>query len=382
MADKCSRLKNREKVYDVIKSECIVFMVLGHASFQLTNVVTLFHMAVFFIISGHFWNSKYVENIASLKSFIIKRLKRLYIPFVISNIIFLIFNNLFLKIGLYTNDPLFMIDSSMKNLFGLIYPLDLKGFMIETLKILMFMGGTQFGGSLWFLRSLFCVEIVFGIFAYLQKIYKKSIINLGVLALFAIGLVVRHVSFGRVDIIRICFLQIAIPITAFYFGVKGLKYIDEWPIYKGIYPIIITICSGMFLYVCGNKGIHIDLSNGSMTTPVYYILITVIGYIFCKCSSLILLKIDFVNKICCYIGENTMPILILHLLAFKVVTYFQIMLYGKTGLLPKYALASFPTLIRDGLWPYIYTVVGIAVSLTIGYIYKALINIIKNQKNG
>lgn len=54
-------------------------MVIGHASSPFHDFIYLFHMPLFFMISGFFFNP---EKIFKKKAFLIKKLNRLYIPFV------------------------------------------------------------------------------------------------------------------------------------------------------------------------------------------------------------------------------------------------------------------------------------------------------------
>lgn len=78
-----------------------------------------------------------------------------------------------------------------------------------------------------------------------------------------------------------------------------------------------------------------------------------------------ILKLDKISRGLSYIGRNTMPILILHLFALKIVTVIQISIYSGRMELPAYSLASFPTLFSFGVWPYLYTIVGVAVPLLV-----------------
>ena len=67
-------------------------------------------------------------------------------------------------------------------------------------------------------------------------------------------------------------------------------------------------------------------------------------------------------------GKNTLPIVILHLLAFKLVSYAGVFAKGQA----RYLVAAFPVLYRGGLWWVAYTVVGIAVSLLINMLYQRI----------
>lgn len=52
----------RIEYIDFIKGICIFLMVLGHTRSPFTSFIYLFHMAVFFMVTGYLWNGdKYVS---------------------------------------------------------------------------------------------------------------------------------------------------------------------------------------------------------------------------------------------------------------------------------------------------------------------------------
>ena len=54
--------KKRDITIDIIKALGIIGMVMGHSGSPITKVIYLFHMAVFFMVTGYLWNGdKYVS---------------------------------------------------------------------------------------------------------------------------------------------------------------------------------------------------------------------------------------------------------------------------------------------------------------------------------
>ena len=91
-----------------MKGILIILVVLGHIHTPFTSWIYLFHIPVFFMISGFCWKTKYSVDIKSMKTYVIGKLKRLYVPSVIVNVLFILLNNLFLRIGFYTADNTFI----------------------------------------------------------------------------------------------------------------------------------------------------------------------------------------------------------------------------------------------------------------------------------
>ena len=79
-------------------------MVIGHIGYPLNSFIYLFHMALFFIISGYFFNDKCWQTLKEVKFYILRKIKTLYIPFIIWNILLILLHNFFISINLYSTD--------------------------------------------------------------------------------------------------------------------------------------------------------------------------------------------------------------------------------------------------------------------------------------
>ena len=83
---------------DIAKAIGIILVVIGHCiPGKITNFIYLFHMPMFFMITGYVFKPE--ENWNGYIAFIKRKIKSLYIPFVMFNILFLVLNNLFIDIG-------------------------------------------------------------------------------------------------------------------------------------------------------------------------------------------------------------------------------------------------------------------------------------------
>ena len=152
----------RYKVIDVIKGYGICLMVCGHSGAPFTNWIYLFHMALFFIASGYLWNERNAETKKNVVQYVKRKVKSLWLPFVLINVFFTVTQNFFLKIGIYSTDagasvlPVVSLDTS------------------ATIKKV---------------RSLFCITIINAIITYLLKdiISKKRMLFI-VIVVTAIGM--------------------------------------------------------------------------------------------------------------------------------------------------------------------------------------------------
>ena len=153
----------RIKEIDILKGLAIILIVLGHCNFPYKYFIYLFHVAVFIMCSGYFYKTSYSENAQNLKKFIFKQVKRLYIPYVVCNIIFLLFNNLFFKLNIYS--------TNIDNNIGIIT--SIPSYLKRVILILSFHGSPQLGGATWFLQALFGISCLYALIDYnITKIKK------------------------------------------------------------------------------------------------------------------------------------------------------------------------------------------------------------------
>jgi fucose 4-O-acetylase-like acetyltransferase len=116
-------------------------------------------MAVFMMASGYCFKAK-IKSFSTWKNYVIKKIKGLYVPFVICNGLFVLLNNLFINMGIYSNNQeLLNISRYWPVQQTLMQPLGLNLELKKLLAVFLFCGPTQLGTASWFLTSLF--EVLF-----------------------------------------------------------------------------------------------------------------------------------------------------------------------------------------------------------------------------
>lgn len=352
--------KKRNNILDILKGIGIILIVLGHTGFKYTNFIYLFHMAIFFIASGYLYKDKYTENKEEMKKFIIKKIKRLYIPFLICNLLGVLLNNFFIDTNIY--------DLANHNMF------ELKDFGINILKVILFHNNTEIFGATWFLRILFEVSIIYSIIDYfLNKKIKKykhfvQIIISFCFCLIGFVMIEKNISLPFLDITM---LETYI---LFELGVIIKKYTKEN--IKNIYKIIILIFSFLLLIILNKCG-EIEMSKNIYTNLFYYLIASISGWYLIYEISYFISKIKIINKIFEYIGNKSFSILIWHFTAFKLVNYFGVIFYNMNFS----NISKFPVLLKNGYWYLIYTLVGIIIPLILDKIYSLLKELINRRKN-
>lgn len=141
---------SRDMLIDIVKGIGILSIVMGHSSWEISvgekNIpigpfVYLYHLAIFFFCSGYLFSIREGDFF----TFVCKKIKGLYCPFVIYSLFFLVTNNIWVEIGVLNVERI-----------------DVGSFIIRLTDILTFNGSSGFLSAFWFLPVLFWTMIIFG----------------------------------------------------------------------------------------------------------------------------------------------------------------------------------------------------------------------------
>lgn len=324
----------------------IILMVIGHTTSPLHDFIYLFHMPLFFMISGFFFKSKYITN---KRHFIKKRLYRLYMPFLVWNLFFLVFHNIIYQLGIYPD----------------LYA-GINTYISRLIKIFCFTRAEPLLHPLWFLKSLF-ISSCFMLFVFRLTInlQKKEVIQVIIfIALFICGFIIqKNEGFSPYDLHRELMTMFLI-----YSGFIIAKY-------KSIFlrpnPII-AVCFFNLLVVC-SMFFTFELVASEIINPILLLLISFLGFYMTFTFSYYFLSCRLFSSWLIYIGKNTMPILILHLIAFKV---FSLVLDNLFGLQTLDHKSLFYTGNYNGIW-IAFSIVGIVLPLACMECYKKTLSFVR-----
>lgn len=98
----------------------------------------------------------------------------------------------------------------------------------------------------------------------------------------------------------------------------------------------------------------IELNRNQIQDPVFFLAASVFGFWGLMSMSMIV-KPQGIRNSLIMLGKNTLPIVMYHFLAFKIVTVLQIAVYD----MPIEKLSAYPILISTNSWWIVYTAIGI-----------------------
>lgn len=353
----------RNTTIDIIKGLGIILIVAGHSGSPVYNFVYLFHVAIFFIASGYCYNPKYSENLSSVFSFIAKKFKTLWLPYVLCNSLFVLLHNFFIKIHVYTNDPTILEYVSGAHIC-LTDALSVKQMLLYIVKNLFFIGGTQIGGATWFLACLMYLLVGYCVLDYIiRRLFKRIPSNYIQCALSIIFLIFGYLcsqngwSFAGIE-----------RFLSFYCFI----FIGSWLNTSGFYHRTIN-ASTHFVLLLGsflpllwlmNLG-SVNVAGNGYPNPIFLLAATLLGWQFLYEAATFAQKLPRLTKALIAIGQSTISIMIFHFLAFKTVSLMIVLLYK----LPFCLIAAFPNLYGDKGWWILYTLVGVLLPFALHKIY-------------
>lgn len=336
-------MKNkRENYIDIAKAIGIILVVLGHTDFPYIQIIYQFHLPLFFFLSGVVLNDQKVKNI---KHYIFQKVKSLYVPFVAFELIFLAGHNFFSYTGFYSDL------SKTKVVY------ESRDFVINFFKIITLGGGEQLAGPLWFLISTLEITIIF---AVLLLIFSKITRYYSIILFLMCGLLYYvgcYTSLPRM------LSQSLIGMFFYCCGFIYKKYKNKisFSLWMWLASLIIIILSYIYNYV--------DISQLKITFKLGLMISGLCGCYFVICISkwIEMKKCNFIT----YCGKNTIYILALHCVAFKIVMLLEISIYNSDRLF----LGKFPVYQESNWWCIPLTIFGVLLPLSAKKIVDTIISI-------
>ncbi|MBD5449897.1 MAG: acyltransferase family protein [Lachnospiraceae bacterium] len=360
------------KTIDYMKGMGIFLVVLAHTNFS-SQFINLFHMAVFFIIAGYCYHDFYSEDVKAVSLFIKKRLKSLYIPYVFCNMILICLHNLFYKINIYTDNPSFVENDILHASYGAVSAYTTKDFIYHIILTLGFVDGEQLAGTIWFLRALFEVSILYVMIDYVSRKcnrYRTCFIFASSIFIITIG---YFLNINNIHIItgieQTCYYFIFFTIGVFLQRIN-IEKVLQFAHTHGIYVISVILSASVLIV---NNYLFSHALVAEVNSPFFYVTNGMCGGYCLMAIAKILMKSHFTEFVA-YMGRNSLHIMLWHFLSFKLVSYGYIMFHN----MPAYYIASFPVLKVRYLW-IIYTIVGIALPLVTAYILQMAMKFLKHR---
>ena len=327
----------RNTTISIAKGIAIILMVIAHAEAPgwLCRFIFEFHMPLFFITAGYFFSLKYLNDEAT---FVKKRVKGLYWPFVKWAVFFLIIHNWMFDLGILN-------ETFGNEAGGVTHPYSWHQMQQNLWTIVTAMAGYDafLCGAFWFFRGLFVASILYLI------IYKVVDAGLSRCEKWA-----RWAGLRRATPYLICLIMLLLcgwktyeglrvinlvqggyrdMMGCFFFGCGFIfrQFVEEY--HKATDRVYVslpmTVVCGVIVFLF-SKYLTANMNWRSTYTqflslPVPALLGFLMTY---NISRWIDCTKGYVKRFLVYTGDHTLNIFIFHIISYKVVSLVKIWWYG------------------------------------------------------
>lgn len=347
--------KKRRLLYiSVSKGIGIILVVTGHVVHgTVGNFIYLFHMPLFFMLTGYLLQNMKDRN---FMIFIKAKIQSLYVPYIVTNGIFLIVHNFFFDIGFYADGYL--------NLHRIIRT---KEFLKEIIGILTLTHMEQIAAPTWYIRVLFisCV-----LYLLMYKILKKEIYVSGICLVFIIGVYVA--LYIGVTLSSSVFIYTNLVMISLFFLRIGYIYRKVENAGKIKYSWIgIIIAFGILIIL--NMFFHINVVALKIENPLVFVVASISGMYLVVALGTKIQQLK-IGKMLEYIGDRSLAILLLHCFAFKIINLMYAFVNQDKKSLRNIANGN------NFIWIVVYILAGIIIPLIIKFVFDYLKRIYRKNE--
>ena len=341
----------------IAKAIGIISVVIWHSRPpQEIGILLMFYaVPLFFFTSGFFYKPCHTKD--ELKTTYLKRFKGLYLPFLKWSLVFLLLHNIFFHLNIYNG--VYGIEGKVSELYNW------KDFILRGIHVIFKVDGVEeLLGAFWFIRALLFSSLMIATIQFILRRYMQ--INRYIVCLILLGLSIVSLYYK----LRLPYIDsLYILFFSSFFYVTGYCYhkIESERSYSNTVFLLSVALTGIGLIFFNHVAGVLENSVGD-----------VLPYsIFAISGILMVLNISKriehfkVKNFFYYVGNNTMVILAMHLLSFKLISLAKITYYGW----PIERLAQFPVIEQNNsLWWLAYTLVGVGIPLILSKSYNLLVN--------
>lgn len=367
----------RQDNFTILKAVAIICVVLSHAGLSgwFYDCVFLFHVPVFFLCAGYFFNTRYLTD---ERTFLVHRIRGLYLPFVRWSVLFLVLHNLMFRFGILS-------EQYGNAQGGVLHPYTWHQFSVRLWQTVWGMSGYDefLCGSFWFFRALFLGSIGFLVlFKVLQRsdllradrrhcAWALVIVSL-LLTAWKVGcnIPLQGLSGGGYRELM------AMSLMAVGYLVRQYNVVERlnWKI-AAASLLVLALCATY----CPTSMTHHPTFQQFASLPLpatAAFLALLYGSTWLAGS-----RLTWLSRPLIYIGERTLYVFAFHLVAFKAVSAVKVSWYH----LPWQAVGGHPTVLSpqsNALWVVLYVVAGVGIPLLWLWAYRKLAARIHVNVNG
>lgn len=341
-------IKNKD-YWNIVKGIGILCIVTGHSCYFLVPFVYLFHLAIFFFVSGYLYNEeKYGDDPFQ---YFTSKLKSNWIKYISFSIFFTLIHNFLFRHGLiiYTNK--YFVADTVTSIINSLY----------------FFGTETMGGALWFVPVFVFASVIFGAIIYFSRkisrlvkrkniLLKNTLIIVATIFVGAVGLYLNNKDIYTTLHSQTSFLVVPFFTAGYYLRILSEDMSKVLKIYIFI-PIFIILYYMAYRYI-----FSVDLATNKIGSIYLFYVVSFLGIYFCLYISKVIYNIKYIKYFNIF-GKYSFEIMACHFLVFKIIDYIYAYFNGINDSL---IYGMFPYAFRN-LW-YIYILLGLTIPTSLFYL--------------
>lgn len=362
--------RKRERYVDIGKGLAMIAIVCGHICSKWFPIwlTSFWPVAFFFVVAGFYIKE---ESLLKPVRFILHKLKTIYLPGTVIYILAVLLHNPLCKMGIY---PIGLEHPMTHQAFEL---WDGKRYIIQIAKTVVAPNGELAMGAMWFLYALFFALCFLSIIAFVAKKIsnekltsnKVMLVSTILISTVSIGLSVYGINIPRISN--------ALTIIFFIYGGLMIKQrfksgFDNWGL------LIVSLLLYMSCVFQPHEHMSFPVNRfPDLILPFVLSVAAVYGVLY---LSKFIERTKLISKVLCYIGENSLYIMALHIFGFFICTKLLNQIGTGEGLIMAKTLYTYD--VGSNIWLTLtYLLFGIVFPLLALYCYKqakrTIINVVK-----
>lgn len=297
-------MKKNNEVLSVMKGIAIMMIVMVHCLCppELFRFMSFFHLPIFYFSTGYFFKENYLQKPFDFAK---RKFKGLYLTFVKWQLAFILLHNVFAYFHI------------CKSYYGI------NEFARRCFSALKFVQAELLLMPFWYIISAFVCVFLYFVIRYIanfaEEKYRDYLMAFFMIVSFVIGIILKKVGFTTIYYIESSFILIMI----LYFGEMFHKYEKQ-------IPVNVYLASGCFFCLCVLVYFKktISIISGYFWDYWQFYIGALVGIYFVYYISVKILAYRQLKNLFIIMGNESIYILGLHLLSFKIVDGLKILIYN------------------------------------------------------
>ena len=295
--------------WNIVKAIGIICVVFGHSCTNFpraVNFVYLFHLPLFFFVSGYLWSEEKYGNDPFLN--FAARLRTNYGKYIFAAAVFIALHNVFVSTGILINSPVYTVND----------------IMISMCTSLILNCTELMSSSMWFIPLIILGSTFFTTVVMIARrsartnsnpnVLKYSIILVLSIVLGYLGVYATTRNWGFNYNIQIALLIVPFYACAYFAKKLTHQTIEGYVKWYFALPLAVCLWLGM-----ERLGWSVTLGNNTLGNPVAFYAGSFAGIYVCLSLGALLMKAGFLRKAMSFVGRYSFEIMAWHLLVIKVI---------------------------------------------------------------